>query len=462
MNNLTSAFVLLATLSLTAGARSQQTPDMELPEEVLSWGADNYGQSTVPAVPAPTASASNKFKRVSAGRWHSAAVTNDGQLLAWGRNDAGQCNVPSANGKFVNVSAGGWHTVALMDDGSAVAWGRNTDGQCNVPALPSGMKYVEVVAGGYHSVGRRSDGSVVAWGQNHVGQCNVPSLPNNTYFAEIDAGMLHTVARLTSSKIKAWGSNQFGQCNVPEPVSGVYTTQVAAGAFHSMVRRSDGSIEAWGSNSNGQTDVPALPAGLQYTVMDGGEAHSVALLSDGSVAAWGRNVEGQCDVPSGVQFVWAYTGDNLTAGGNHTMGRTNMAMANLESFGVGCPASQPLTLSSSMPSLNSTWELFASNVESSSTFSAAVFVFGTSAISSGVGLSANAAEGCSGYTTADIQYVIGMPLTTSAAGIYACPCPIPNNPALVGFAITVQASAPSSSTSIGFATSNGLTAVVGY
>ena len=462
MNYLTNAFVLLTTLTLSVGGSAQQTTDVEVPERVLAWGSDNYGQSSVPHVPAPTASAWNKFKRLTAGRWHSAAVTSDGQLRAWGRNDAGQCDVPTTSNMFVDVSAGGWHTLALLDDGNVVAWGRNTDGQCNVPALPAGIEYVEVAAGGYHSVARRSDGSVVAWGQNYHGQCDVPSLPNNTYFAGLAAGMLHTVARLTSSKLEAWGSNTFGQCDVPGPVPGLYTTQVAAGAFHSMVRRNDGSIEAWGSNSDGQTDVPPAPAGLQYTRMDGGAAHSVALLSDGSVVGWGRNVEGQCDAPPGIQFVWVFHGGNLVAGGNHTMGRANPPMASLTSYGRGCPNVQALTLTSSLPVLDTTWTLLASNVEPSAGISAAVFVFGTDVILPGFPLAAIGAGGCFVYTTANIHMIMGSPVAPGTSGASACPCPIPNNPALVGFSLTVQAAAPSTATSAGFSTSNGLQAVLGY
>lgn len=462
MNNLTNAFVLLMALSVTAAGTAQQMPDLEVPERLLAWGSDDYGQSSVPTVPAPTVATSNRFRRLSAGRWHSAAVTSDGQLVAWGRNDAGQCNVPTTSTPFVRVSAGGWHTMALLDDGNVVAWGRNTDGQCDVPPLPAGLQYVEVAAGGYHSVARRSDGSVVAWGQNYHGQCNVPSLPNNTFFAGLAAGMLHTVARLTSSKIKAWGSNAYGQCDVPEPVSGLYTTQVAAGAFHSMIRRNDGSIEAWGSNSDGQTDVPPPPAGLQYTQMDGGAAHSVALLSDCSVVAWGRNVEGQCNFPPGIHFVWSFTGDNLVAGGNHSMGRANPPMASLTTFGVGCPASKRLTLTSSLPALDTTWSLLASNVEPSGGVTAAVFVFGTNAILPGFDLTAFGAEGCFAYTNANLNTILGSPVAPGTAGVVACPCPIPNNPALVGFTVTAQAASPSSATTVGFNTSNGLTAVLGY
>src|SRR5262245_42493116 len=67
---------------------------------------------------------------------------------------------------FAEVAAGGSHTVARRSDGSVVAWGRNDYGQCIVLPLPPGLSYVEVAAGGAHTVARRSDGSVVAWGYN--------------------------------------------------------------------------------------------------------------------------------------------------------------------------------------------------------------------------------------------------------------------------------------------------------
>ena len=38
------------------------------------------------------------------------------------------------------------------DDGEAVACGRNDYGQCNVPARPAGTRYVAAAAGGRHSI----------------------------------------------------------------------------------------------------------------------------------------------------------------------------------------------------------------------------------------------------------------------------------------------------------------------
>ena len=49
------------------------------------------------------------------------------------------------------VAGGGDHSLGLKADGSIVAWGRNNHGQCDVPA--PNTDFVAVVAGWYHSLG---------------------------------------------------------------------------------------------------------------------------------------------------------------------------------------------------------------------------------------------------------------------------------------------------------------------
>src|SRR5258706_121999 len=84
-------------------------------------------------------------------------------VVAWGDNFYGQCNVPALRAGliYVEVAAGFSHTMALRSDVAVVAWGDNYYGQCNVPALPTGLTYVEIATGGLHAVARRSDGSVI-------------------------------------------------------------------------------------------------------------------------------------------------------------------------------------------------------------------------------------------------------------------------------------------------------------
>ena len=73
--------------------------------------------------------------------------------------------------------------VLLRNNGEAVAFGDNDGGQCDVPALPPSTRSVQVAVGGAHTVLLRSDGEVVAFGFNRGGRCDVPALPPGTQYA---------------------------------------------------------------------------------------------------------------------------------------------------------------------------------------------------------------------------------------------------------------------------------------
>ena len=75
---------------------------------------------------------------------------------------------PPVLGDFIAVAGGGRHSLGLKSDGTVVAWGRNDESQCDVPA--PNADFVAVAGGGGHSLGLRSDGTIVAWGYNSEGQ----------------------------------------------------------------------------------------------------------------------------------------------------------------------------------------------------------------------------------------------------------------------------------------------------
>ena len=81
----------------------------------------------------------------------------DGEIVAWGNNSYGQCDVPAPNADFVAVSGGYLHSLGLKADGSIVAWGATGSGQCDVP--PPNADFVAVAAGMLHSLGLKADGS---------------------------------------------------------------------------------------------------------------------------------------------------------------------------------------------------------------------------------------------------------------------------------------------------------------
>ena len=83
--------------------------------------------------------------RIAAGFRHTCAVNTRGQLVCFGWNEYGQCNVPPNLSPVVAVAAGYGHTCALTVDGQLVAFGYNLKGQCRVP---ENLGPVESIAAG--------------------------------------------------------------------------------------------------------------------------------------------------------------------------------------------------------------------------------------------------------------------------------------------------------------------------
>lgn len=109
-----------------------------LPSSLIGNGGDAYEPTFVPGLPPDVVS-------VSAGHYHSLAVTAEGELWAWGRNDEGQLgrgllaprqswNEPKrveglGNVKVRAAFASGVISLAVGDDGSMWTWGRSKRGQ---------------------------------------------------------------------------------------------------------------------------------------------------------------------------------------------------------------------------------------------------------------------------------------------------------------------------------------------
>ncbi|KAA0154877.1 hypothetical protein FNF29_02018 [Cafeteria roenbergensis] len=259
---------------------------------------------------------------VSAGRYHSLVLLEDGSVRAFGYGGSGQlgygstgnvgdtlATLPSVKGgvplggRAVAVSAGGYHSLVLLEDGSVRAFGYGGSGQLgngstdnvgDTPAtlpsvkggVPLGGRAVAVSAGGYHSLVLLEDGSVRAFGQGAYGQLGYGSTDN----------VGDTLATLPSVK-----------GGVP---LGGRAVAVSAGWSHSLVLLEDGSVRAFGQGAYGQlgygsTDnvsdtlatLPSVkggvPLGGRAVAVSAGGSHGLVLLEDGSVRAFGRGYNDQ-------------------------------------------------------------------------------------------------------------------------------------------------------------------------
>ena len=127
-----------------------------------------------------TAGCSTRSASISAGAHYTRALSPDGTVWGWGRNDYGQLGDGSTINRLaptqvkglydiVAVSAGYCHSLALKKDGTVWAWGDNWSGTLGDGTTTPRLSPVQVqnlsgvtaiAAGYYHSTAIRADGTM--------------------------------------------------------------------------------------------------------------------------------------------------------------------------------------------------------------------------------------------------------------------------------------------------------------
>lgn len=98
------------------------------------------------------------ISNIAAGRDHTLAVSNQGNLYSWGANTYGQLGVNSRDNRYFPVQVKGYNGGGYLTD------------------------VILIGAGAEHSLAVRTDGSVWSWGRNNKGQLGQSTNGvNNTY-----------------------------------------------------------------------------------------------------------------------------------------------------------------------------------------------------------------------------------------------------------------------------------------
>lgn len=305
---------------IAVSAGSQHSLALAADGSVYSWGHHSMGQIGRTGngywAAKITGFGGKRITQISAGDSHSLALDEDGGVWAWGNNIFGQigdgtsstamtpvsvmASASEALGSIRSVAGGQFHSLALTNSGEVLAWGMNMNGQLG-DGTQTGRIYpvkvkngngsgdledvAQVSAMGYNSLALKTDGTLWAWGDNSRGQMgkgnyemSTRAFPvigeDGTPFGDVKsmaAGFLHSVAVKNDGTLWTWGSNRNdlaspaqnqlgrswdaassptpGQVLVSEdgtPVSGV--DAVAAGNAHTSVIFADGSVWSVGAN----------------------------------------------------------------------------------------------------------------------------------------------------------------------------------------------------------------------
>jgi alpha-tubulin suppressor-like RCC1 family protein len=304
-----------------------------------------------------------RITAIGSGFDHDCVLTDAGFVYCWGRNDLGQLGwgmetyssivpekVVGLTGPVSRMAVGGSHTCVIIEDGSVMCWGYNNAGQLGqlnnhtssvalkVPDLPEAT---EISAGAYHTC-VKVGGGAMCWGDNRFGQLGrfppipgeiivvVTGLPGRVQL--ISAGASHTCVLVENGGVVCWGNNKYNQLGdypaVPAPMNTPMPTQtetegtqpstpvpsstppvsnkassIAAGHSHTCAVTGSGGVKCWGKNEHGElgngtfnaslvpVDVTGLRTGVRSVVA--GWGHTCALTTSGGVKCWGYNQNGE-------------------------------------------------------------------------------------------------------------------------------------------------------------------------
>jgi alpha-tubulin suppressor-like RCC1 family protein len=218
---------------------------------------------------------------IAGGWYHNLALKSAGSVTAWGRNDQGQCNIPTDATNTVAMAAGGPYSASLQTDGRVLVNG-SAGGMWGDPTPPAdATNLVAVSVGGAHLLGLRADGTVRAWGYNGSGQTDVPTDATNA--VAIATGNNFSMALRADGTVRAWGSNFYGESSPPAIATNIIA--IAAGEVTALALKADGTVIGWGDDSMGQISAP--PSLSNVVAISCGARQSLALQADGTVVAWG-------------------------------------------------------------------------------------------------------------------------------------------------------------------------------
>ena len=273
----------------------------------------------------------NKWKKISAGRFSGYAIREDNTLWAWGYNDKGQLGdgtvtlrsspvqvISTSLSSPVLIAGGSRFCYSIDNSGLVWSWGDNGLAELGLGSYSPGDYRVSPVPVVDNSVGSPQLSDVV----------------------QISAGYNNGLALKSNGEIWAWGWDAYGAfgvgaitvgTSVPYALPSTLGTyillngtpiQLASGQYHSLALSSDGTVWACGYNIYGQVgdgtttnrSTAVQVSGLSNIIAIGASLYSsYAIANDGKLWVWGQNI-----LTSGTEVPDLYIGYLGTANNSIT------------------------------------------------------------------------------------------------------------------------------------------------
>ncbi|CAL5202789.1 unnamed protein product [Lathyrus oleraceus] len=252
-----------------------------------------------------------RVKNVACGEYHTCALTDSGEVYAWGNDvscsglvDEGRIRsqwlthklfLPVEGISISSVACGEWHTAMVSSCGRLFTYGDGTFGvlghgnyqSASSPKEVQSLKGLcvrSVACGTWHTSAiieviadrfkyNTSTGKLFTWGDGDEGRLGhsdngnklVPTCVSQLVdydFVQVSCGRTLTLALTSMGKVFAMGSSKFGQLGNPHVkdravmVEGMlkqeYVKKISCGSYHVAVLTSSGSVYTWGKGENGQ------------------------------------------------------------------------------------------------------------------------------------------------------------------------------------------------------------------
>ena len=260
-----------------------------------------------------------KIKQVSLGGYHSAAVTENGDLYLWGHNNSGQigdgsnddCYTPKKiMSNISSVELGECHSAAISKDGELYVWGAINDSSTPKKIMDNVAQVVlPQSSSGYWRYAAITDtGELYMWGNGYLGngssdgsQTPVKILSN---VKKVEFGEWHTAAITNTGELYIWGDNT--DYKLGDGTTSARTTpykilsnisDVKLGVGNSAALTTSGILYTWGSNMCGQIGMnnrTATARKTPYAALSGvkkiicADDTTIAIRYDNSLYGFGR------------------------------------------------------------------------------------------------------------------------------------------------------------------------------